>query len=127
MVRFALKCLKDMQVAVQKTGSKTGRRKLTLTLRIGLQSGPVTAGVLRSEKSGFQLFGDTINTASRMESTGEKGCIEVSEETADLLVAAETQAWVIPRADKVVAEGKGEMQTYWVRPPTQSDLDRNID
>jgi class 3 adenylate cyclase len=43
-----------------------------LTLRIGMHSGSVIAGVLRGEKFRFQLFGDTMNVASRMESTGEK-------------------------------------------------------
>jgi 3'5'-cyclic nucleotide phosphodiesterase/Adenylate and Guanylate cyclase catalytic domain len=74
----------------------------------------VTAGVLRGERSRFQLFGDTMNTASRMESTGKRDKIHLSEETAKLLVAAGKSSWIAPREDKVVAKGKGEMNTYWL-------------
>jgi len=120
MVKFALKCLKDMQTTVQNLEDTLGEGTSRLTLRIGLHSGPVTAGVLRGEKSRFQLFGDTINTASRMESTGEQGRIQVSQETADLLIEGDKEAWIFPREDKVIAKGKGEMDTYWVRAPTDS-------
>lgn len=49
-----------------------------------------------------------------MESTGERDRIQMSIETANLLVAAGKSSWIIPRADKVVAKGKGEMATYWL-------------
>jgi Adenylate and Guanylate cyclase catalytic domain len=80
----------------------------------GIHSGSVTAGVLRGERARFQLFGDTMNTASRMESSGIPGRIQLSQETADLLTAAGKSSWLIPRHDVVVAKGKGEMQTYWL-------------
>ena len=85
-----------------------------LRMRLGLHSGPVTAGVLRGERARFQLFGDTMNTASRMESTGEEAMIQVSQETADLLMAAGKGSWIRPREDKVIAKGKGQLQTYWL-------------
>ena len=75
---------------------------------------PVTAGVLRGEKSRFQLFGDTVNTAARMESTGEKSKVHVSKDTAELLIAAGKGHWVKPRKELVSAKGKGTMQTYWL-------------
>lgn len=82
--------------------------------RIGVHSGPVTAGVLRGERARFQLFGDTVNTAARMESHGKKNRIQISKETADLLNAAGKGFWFAPREDKIVAKGKGELQTYWL-------------
>lgn len=86
-----------------------------LSMRMGLHSGPVTAGVLRGERSRFQLFGDTMNTASRMETTSLKGRVQLSQETAALLTAAGKAHWLRPREDKVFAKGKGEMQTYWLQ------------
>jgi class 3 adenylate cyclase len=74
----------------------------------------MTAGVLRGQKSRFQLFGDTMNTASRMESNGVAGKIHVSQATADELMHQGKSHWVTPRPDKVLAKGKGELQTYWV-------------
>lgn len=87
-----------------------------LAMRVGLHSGPVTAGILRGEKARFQLFGDTVNTAARMESNGQKHCIHASEETANYLIAMGKGHFVIPREDKIHAKGKGELQTYWLKP-----------
>ena len=79
-----------------------------------LQSGQVTAGVLRGENMRFQLFGDTMNTCSRMESNGIKNRIHVSKETADLVIAAGKEKWIMPREEKIYAKGKGDLQTFWL-------------
>jgi hypothetical protein len=85
-------------------------------VRFGLNSGPTTAGVLRGEKGRFQLFGDTVNTAARMESNGLPNRIQVSQSTADLLKADGKGHWLTLRQDLVNAKGKGLMQTYWCEP-----------
>jgi hypothetical protein len=70
--------------------------------------------VLRGEKSRFQLFGDTVNTAARIESSGEKNRIHLSKQTADLLMASGKENWVRARDAPVTAKGKGQLQTYWL-------------
>ena len=61
-----------------------------------------------------KLFGDTVNTASRMESTGQKNRIQVSQDTADLIRASGKGRWLQQREGLVAAKGKGEVTTYWV-------------
>jgi hypothetical protein len=114
MARFARDCMYKMWVLTKSLEATLGPDTGDLSLRMGLHSGPVTAGVLRGERSRFQLFGDTMNTAARMESTGKMNCIQMSEETAELLIAAGKSKWVKPREDHVYAKGKGKMQTFFL-------------
>jgi class 3 adenylate cyclase len=114
MARFARDCILKMSQLSSELGETLGADTMDLEMRIGLHSGATTAGVLRGQKSRFQLFGDTVNTAARMESNGIRGRIHVSQSTADALIAAGKYQWISPREDKIVAKGKGEMQTYWV-------------
>eukprot|EP00980_Cylindrotheca_fusiformis_P022361 scaffold9240_cov126-Cylindrotheca_fusiformis.AAC.1 len=113
--RFAGDCLKKMKDVTLKLEVSLGPDTSDLDLRTGIHSGQVTAGVLRGQRSRFQLFGDTMNTAARMEHCGERGRIQVSQVTADLLAEAGLSRWIIPRNIKMFVKGKGEMQTYWVR------------
>ncbi|CAJ1964564.1 unnamed protein product [Cylindrotheca closterium] len=115
MSLFAADCLASMHVMVQSLEVDLGPDTADLSIRIGLHSGPVTAGVLRGDRARFQLFGDTVNTCARIETTGERGRIHMSKDTADLLTQMGKSHWILPRNDKVYAKGKGEMQTYWLR------------
>ena len=103
-----------MNVLAKKLEESLGPDTGDLSLRVGIHSGPVTAGVLRGERARFQLFGDTVNTASRLETNGQAGRILVSKEFADLLQNAGKSAWVEERKDKITARGKGAMATYWL-------------
>jgi class 3 adenylate cyclase len=118
MAKFARDCRGKMTQVTRKLEVTLGPGTADLQLRFGLNSGSCTAGVLRGEKSRFQLFGDTVNTAARMESNGVRNKIHVSQTTADLLVAAGKQHWVTKRKELVEAKGKGKMQTFWVEPKT---------
>eukprot|EP00980_Cylindrotheca_fusiformis_P014135 scaffold3716_cov69-Cylindrotheca_fusiformis.AAC.20 len=98
----------------------------SFSIVVSYQSGQVTAGVLRGERSRFQLFGDTMNTAARMESTSGRSRIQVSRVTADLLIASGLSGWIVPRESKIFVKGKGEMQTYWLntKSPKRSNSSR---
>lgn len=115
MARFASDILWRMDELTSQLEKSLGPDTADLCLRVGLHSGQVTAGVLRGEKGRFQLFGDTMNTASRMESTGLPNRIQLSSETADHIVAAGKSKWLVPRHDKIHAKGKGELSTFWLK------------
>jgi class 3 adenylate cyclase len=121
MAKFARECLYRYPKILREMSEHLGPSVRQLGLRTGLHSGPVTAGVLRGEKSRFQLFGDTVNTASRMESTGITNRIQISRPTMKLLVANSSKCndWIQPRETTVTAKGKGEMQTYWLLSRTE--------
>ncbi len=85
--------------------------KPTLDMRVGIHTGSVVAGVIGKEKFSYDIWGDTVNLASRMESSGEPGKINISQDTyrcvKDFFDCA-------PRG-KIAAKNKGEVDMYFVQ------------
>jgi class 3 adenylate cyclase len=112
---FAEQCRRKANDVMKELSQRDGMEDVSqLSIRIGIHSGPVTAGVLRGEKARFDLFGDTINTAARIESTGKPNMVHLSSDTAELLRIAGKSDWFVPREKSVSAKGKGELKTFWL-------------
>lgn len=89
--------------------------------RIGIHIGPLTAGVLGKERLQYDVWGDTVNVASRMESTGAPGKIQISEALALTLQASTlypelSEGYRIEPRGEIEIKGKGLMKTYWLLP-----------
>ncbi|KAK8857945.1 hypothetical protein M9Y10_013044 [Tritrichomonas musculus] len=109
-IRFALECLMELDEVNVKLNAN-------LCVRIGVNSGgPLLAGVLGTDKPVFDIIGDPINIASRLQSTDIPGCIQIPQSTLDLI--SDLDFCAEPRGE-VYLKGKGKCMTFLVKPSTQ--------
>ena len=101
----------DLALRIQSHAESAEYRGHRISFRIGINSGPVVAGIIGTRKFSYDLWGDVVNTASRMESHGVPGAIQISAATHALL----GDRYVCEPRGTVDVKGKGTMQTWLLR------------
>lgn len=103
MAGFAL----DMTAGLQEIAPRQGKR---MAFRVGIHTGPLVAGVIGESKYQYDLWGDSVNTASRMESHGEAGKVHLSDATYQLI----KDEFACTSRGKIPIKGKGDMETWFL-------------
>ena len=103
VVKFAIRMFESVKAYNEAHGTD-------LNIRVGINSGPVVAGVIGTSKFIYDLWGDAVNTASRMESHGVPGRIHISKSTESEVAGR----FEIERRGEITVKGKGSMETYFV-------------
>jgi adenylate cyclase len=100
----------EIAAFVEKTKQDETASKLNFDIRIGINTGPVVAGVVGTKKFAYDIWGDTVNVASRMESMSEPGRINISENTYKII----KNTWACEYRGEIEAKNRGAMKMYFV-------------
>lgn len=107
----AANCIRAAQMMLSYLKERNKSYEIMWRMRVGVHSGNAVAGVVGKKKFAYDLFGDTINTASRTEALGEAGKINHSSSTYELI----KNEFICLSRGKIFAKGKGKLEMYFVR------------
>ncbi|MBU2554095.1 MAG: tetratricopeptide repeat protein [Bacteroidetes bacterium] len=110
--KTVLAALEMQDFIIKRKAENDGMDKLTFEMRVGIHTGPVVAGIAGVKKFQYDIWGDTVNTASRMESSGEVGKVNISHTTYAII--KDDPEFTFETRGKIIAKGKGEMEMYFV-------------
>ena len=111
IANHAVNCITAAQKMLDYLEERNKSHQIKWRMRVGIHSGTIVAGVVGKKKFAYDLFGDTINTASRIESAGEAGKINISSSTYELV----KNDFACLSRGKIFAKGKGELEMYYVK------------
>jgi class 3 adenylate cyclase len=106
----AMRCVQASKKMIDYLEERNESSAIKWKIRVGIHSGPISAGVVGKKKFSYNIFGDSINIASRVESAGEEGRINISAYTYDLV----KDHCPCEYRGKINAKGKGELDMYFV-------------
>ena len=107
----AVKCINAAKKMIAFLEERNKHNAIQWNARIGIHTGPITAGVIGTKKFAYSIFGDTVNTASRIETAGAQGRVNVSASTFALI----KDTFDCEYRGKISAKGKGDLDMYFVK------------